>query len=154
MCNFVTKARTSRAPAHIKGVLSWANFKACSSRHTPIYCDQQQDDDRRVAFINAQKTIGRILHRKEQCLEGKKGNNKWWINFSNLSWSNQDYISFNVADSSSFALMIKASTILDIHQTKSSFKATKTLPANGYLESSLTKHTGQLSNLQLWFFHC
>ena len=31
----------------------------------------KKDDDRRVTFINAQKTIGSIMCEKEQCLEGK-----------------------------------------------------------------------------------
>ena len=32
----------------------------------------KKDDDRRVAFINAQKTIVRIMREKEQCLEEEK----------------------------------------------------------------------------------
>ena len=53
-------------------------------------------------------------------------------------------ISFNVADYSSFANMKKRA--LD-SPNKILFKVTKPLPANDYLGSSLTKHTGQLSSL-------
>ena len=41
----------------------------------------KKDDDRHVAFINAQKTIGGIMCDREQCLEREKRNNKWWMNF-------------------------------------------------------------------------
>ena len=34
-----------------------------------------EDDDRRGAFINIQKTIGGIMREEEECLEGKKGIN-------------------------------------------------------------------------------
>ena len=57
-------------------------------------------------------------------------------------------ISFNIADSSSFARMIQESMRF---AKQNPFKATMPLPANDYLGSSLTKHTGQLSNLQLQF---
>ena len=62
----------------------------------------------------------------------------------------ENCISFNVADSSSFALMIEETQEHEV-RNKIHFKVTKPLPTNNYLGSSLTKHTGQLSNLQLLF---
>ena len=57
-------------------------------------------------------------------------------------------ISFNVADSSSFARVVEESMRF---ANRNPFKVTNPLPANDRLGSSLTKHTGQLSNLQLQF---
>ena len=52
----------------------------------------------------------------------------------------------NFADSSSFARMIEESMIF---AKQNPFQSYKPIPTNNYLGSFLTKHSGQLSNLQL-----
>ena len=62
---------TSRAAAHILGRPVLGQLKAGI---LPYIMTDKKDDDRRGAFINAKKTICRIMREKEQCLEGKKRN--------------------------------------------------------------------------------
>ena len=64
-----------------------------------------------------------------------------------VSFFCENSISFNVADSSSFACMIEER----MKYAKQISKVIKPLPENGYQETSLTTHTSQLSNLWLLF---
>ena len=57
-------------------------------------------------------------------------------------------LSFNVADSSSFVLMIEESMRF---AKQTLVKVTKPLPSNNYLGSSFAQYAGQLRNLQLPF---
>ena len=125
----------------------------------------KKDDDRRGAFINAlyyaQKTIGGIMRETERCLEGKRRKQEVMdelfkfptkksaalpvivsksgskeMDKTIASFFYENGISFNVADSSSFARMTRITEKSMRFAKQNHFKVIKPLPANDYLGSS------------------
>ena len=112
----------------------------------PYIVINKKDDNKSVAFLNAQKAIDRTMCEKEQCLEGQKKKQQVMDKLSSFKFSTkqsvaspvivtvsksgskemdktiasffyENGISFNFADSSSFA-----------HMTKESMRFTKQNP--------------------------
>ena len=135
VCMFCDKSfsgcSTSRAAAHILGRPVLAQEKAGIRPCIAIY---KKDDDRRSALRTAQKTIGEMMRGKEQSMDGKKRKQQVMdellvspskqsvessvivsksgskeVDTKTASFFYENGISFNVADSSSFACMIEES---------------------------------------------
>ena len=170
ICAFCDKSfsgcSTTRAAAHILGRPVLGQIKA--GIH-PCIVINKKDDDRRGAFKNAQKTIGGIMREKEQCIEGKtrkqqvmdellKSPTKHPVESSVIvsksgskemdktiaSFFYENGISFNVADSSSFARMLEESMRFAKQNPFQSYKAPSRKRLSGELLDQAYKSTQQL----------